>query len=385
MGCSRPSIADIQSVVSEASNTYILTLIPENTWGYNTFKFYVYDQFGRLVGGSLQNYSKAWNQVNPPDVSITIALDGMFSIGDEFVITCDGNINHDLQLGLRISTNEDYAIINTLGESDQYYYDAEGVNGSASHFGQGGKCRYKMSVGAFIDEYEGQLNPSTYQETICTPPPYEYAYPALEEYNEYTENGTVLSGTEFRNVYFWDLLVANHPVSAGGFMFAVDNNGLIRLVSQVAGGGWFFYLMQGVTTTGFGTGSQFSVYIAEGRNLKQIVNPDREDGKYILLPPSTLTETQKYAGTPEDIYKVGEGGAVCPPNLNVSVWGWLDEVDTQLSTYEGSDIEGLTTQNLQYSDWFEENANTINDDIFKMEEVLGLIDPEEEDADSDPT
>ncbi len=158
------------------------------------------------------------------------------------------------------------------------------------------------------------------------------------------------------------------------FWFAVDKNGVVRMsgfpplsnIFNVFGGTVLPYLF-GVETTGFKNGDRMYIYYSD-LNSGQLywANSEEGDGGYTF--DTTQTEAiQIDGGKLESAFMAQK----CIPELNTTIWGWLDEMSEELS-----EVEALNSQIFDYT----ESQNEWETEETDLKAQISALTKERDDA-----
>lgn len=361
--------------------------------------YIAYDEVGNVVG-----YSTSVNNITG-QMKMTMKYAKGFTKDSKFVIQAyvDGQ-------GQRGSF-QTYRLVDGV---PTYYFVAPSSTSIS-----GGESRIsKLYLGEFFGEYDKTytaIDPNSFKDIqatkfaqegkcpytnifkgSCKPIPYSVAEPALLKAQEYTQelnsgftnNITqnvdltlpLASNIVLYGIYFnYGDIIRYDPYYERGddmFFYAVDKNGLIRLSSakgfsefSVTQRNTFGYaevlpFLYGIQTTGLREGDPLYVYYSnENSDSLIFINSGiNEDGSF----PFKLGRVDYYSDFPQ----VVDGENIpCPKDIKLSVWGWLDEVGSDLAQ-----VDSLTSENQR-----------LNDEVFTYEQSEAEWDEEKALLEARPT
>ena len=418
MSCTLGVLADGQAVIDSGAD--LLNTIGQFTVPTGTYKirFVAFDALGRIVGVSVQNPNfntyeytdgDSWNYIKFKE-------DDYFSIGDFYTLyvnTKSISSGRWVYRKYQCFFGEEEYTTNLLGVEGtviDYIIGDTQIDGEAAEFGDvNNTCPFVVTQDSLYNMYNTYADApddlmSAYEaidqdlssEKTCAIPVFDWVVPAFEAaalaappsnpddaFALGVQTTSDLVGT-FQGNNINSILLSDYPPSTV-FFFGVDANGVIRMsgmpptANLVEYLGMMYPYVFGVETPAFNFGDTVFLYLVKGNEMFAI-SSDSIGGasgfEFTFLSGSNWFNDAS-------IHNVKDNPDLCPSRLNLSIWGWLDEMSEDLSqipTLQG-EVDSLTTQVTNYEEqvggysaqdeWFNTNYDAINDDILAMANALG--------------
>lgn len=433
MACINPSANTVKNEIGNQNRVYFDASFTNHA--YDT-RLVAYDMFGRIVGGTASSEVVGAalitnNYETTGSIILCLRIDDVFGYGDEFVLQAiertwrNGGFSYVGAQGVFVEGSEEF-ITQVLSENlDGLIIDSIESDGEASYFGEEGACPFIPSQQSIYEAYESGLSAEDMSsEKTCTIPPQSWSSPVFDKTAAIAPPNTYgmfnvgvdmtqydsMSSYQFQGIMLSPIISLD--LTKQQYYFGVDSNGLIRFAGAYQDNplNLATYLATpfafAVPTAGFSFGDIVYFYFVSGDELYFINTGEGEATSYseestgISTIPSRADggasfQLGMYAFWDATIVNVKTNPDLCPSRLNVTIWNWLDNIDEdlsqvpalqgQVSDYE-EQVAGYSQQDAFFEAWNDdENAQSINNQIFTLTQALGdyYVDPADVDPDEE--